>query len=106
MTILLTKTFQKAFRKLDATAQRRILTVIREVENAHTLQEVGSVQPMTGYPNFFRIREGAYRVGIFLNDENVVEIKDVGPRRRMTILLTKTFQKAFRKLDAPPSVFP
>lgn len=79
MNILLTRNFQRAFRKLDPQMQRRILGIIREVEIAVTLQEVGSIKPMTNYTNYYRIREGSYRVGIYINN-NVVEFIDVGPR--------------------------
>jgi mRNA interferase RelE/StbE len=80
MNIILTKSFQKAFRKLDAIVQRRILEIVREVESAESLQEVNSVKPMSGYPNYYRIREGNYRVGIFVMRDGTIEFQDVGPR--------------------------
>ena len=43
MNIILTKSFQKAFRKLDPTIQKRVLVIVREVEGAESIQEVNSV---------------------------------------------------------------
>ena len=80
MRIILTKSFQKAFRKLDATIQKRVLVILRQVELAESLQEVNSVKPMNGYPNYYRIREGNYRVGIYITNEGSIEFQDVGPR--------------------------
>jgi mRNA interferase RelE/StbE len=80
MNTLLTRNFQKAFRKLDATTKRRILIVINEVKAAQTLQHVSSVKPMTNSTNYYRIREGNYRVGIYLTVDGVVEFLDVGSR--------------------------
>lgn len=80
MRIILTKSFQKAFRKLDATIQKRVLVILRQVELAESLQEVNSVKPMSGYPNYYRIREGNYRVGIYITNEGSIEFQDVGPR--------------------------
>jgi mRNA interferase RelE/StbE len=80
MKIILTKSFQKAFRKLDAAIQKKILVIIQEVIAAKSLQEVNSVKPMSGYPNYYRIREGNYRVGIFITLEGILEFQDVGPR--------------------------
>ena len=80
MNIILTKSFQKAFRKLDATIQKRVLLIVRQVETANSLQEVNSLKPMSGYPNYYRIREGGYRVGIFVTHNGNIEFQDVGPR--------------------------
>ncbi len=80
MNIILTQSFQKAFRKLDPTIQKRVLVIVREVESAESLQEVNSVKPMSGYPNYYRIREGNYRVGIFITLDGSLEFQDVGPR--------------------------
>jgi mRNA interferase RelE/StbE len=80
MNTILTRNFQKAFRKLDATTKRRILVVVNEVKAAQTLQQVSSVKPMTNAANYYRIREGNYRVGIYVTADAVVEFLDVGSR--------------------------
>jgi mRNA interferase RelE/StbE len=80
MNFILTRNFQKAFRKLDATTKRRILIVINEVKAAQSLQQVKSVKPMSNYSNFYRIREGNYRVGIYVTADALVQFLDVGPR--------------------------
>jgi mRNA interferase RelE/StbE len=42
----------------------RVRRVIKEVEAADDLQEVGNLKKMTGTSNFYRIRLGEYRIGI------------------------------------------
>lgn len=80
MNTSLTRNFQKALRKLDPQVQRRILVIVREVEAAQSLQDIGSIKPMTNYANYYRIREGNYRVGIYVAADALVEFLDVGPR--------------------------
>ncbi len=80
MEILISRSFQKVLRKLDSKIQKRIVAVVREVEAAESLNSISSVKPMHGYPNYYRIREGDYRIGIFINDENIIEFLDIGSR--------------------------
>ena len=35
---------------------------------------------MSGYPNYYRIREGNYRVGIFITLDGSLEFQYVAPR--------------------------
>ena len=47
---------------------------------ATSLREITDVKPMTGYPNRYRIRIGAYRIGIELQGDTI-EVMRVLHRR-------------------------
>jgi len=77
--------FEKTFVKdLEAVKEeglrRRVRELILRLEGARTLREVGDVKKMHGRDPFYRIRVGAYRLGIALEGGVVVLVRFL-PRR-------------------------
>jgi mRNA interferase RelE/StbE len=80
MEINLTRPFQKEVRSLSAPVKIRILAIIERVIEAETLDEIPNLKPMEGAHNYFRIRLGDYRIGIFRRQDKVIEFQRVGTR--------------------------
>lgn len=80
MEIYLSRTFEKEVRSLSEPIKIRIITVIDRVIEAETLNDVPNLKAMEGSHNYFRIRLGDYRIGIFRRADNVIEFQKVGTR--------------------------
>ena len=80
MEINLTRPFQKEVRALSAPLKVRVLAIIERVVEAETLADVPNLKIMEGAHNYFRIRLGDYRIGIFKRPDNVIEFQRVGTR--------------------------
>ena len=80
MEIYLTRTFQREVRALSPPIRVRILAIIDRVIEAETLADVQNVTTMQGVQNYYRIRMGDYRIGIFRRDDNIIEFQRVGTR--------------------------
>ncbi len=72
MKVEFRKTFEKDLRKLrDKALLSNIKSVIEAVETASTLEEVTNLKKLKGADGYFRIRQGDYRIGLFLQDETL-----------------------------------
>jgi mRNA interferase RelE/StbE len=59
------KSFERDLRKVrDRTLLDRVKVILLELEESETLETILSVKPMKGYPEYFRIRIGDYRLGL------------------------------------------
>ncbi len=68
--------YQKKFLKdlAQIPSKRRVQIekfVFEEVPKLHSIFESGKVEQMTGYPGFYKIRFGLYRIGIKIKQETV-----------------------------------
>ena len=67
------KKFLKELSKLPAEYRKRIeMFVFEELPNFSSLSDVGAVEKMTGYKNYFKIRFGSYRVGIKKESDYII----------------------------------
>jgi mRNA interferase RelE/StbE len=80
MEIQLTRPFQKEVRSLSTPIKMRVLAIIERVIEAESLADVPNLKTMEGAHNYFRIRLGDYRIGIFKRPDNVIEFQRVGTR--------------------------
>ena len=80
MEINLTRPFQKEVRSLSTPIKIRVLAIIERVIEAETLADVPNLKIMEGARDYFRIRLGDYRIGIYRRDDNVIEFQRVGTR--------------------------
>ncbi|HMO65624.1 MAG TPA: type II toxin-antitoxin system RelE/ParE family toxin [Verrucomicrobiota bacterium] len=65
------KAFARDIVELPANVRQRVAQVVECVMNAPNLQAVPNVKKLKGSPNAFRIRVGDYRVGFFLEGDQV-----------------------------------
>lgn len=67
----------------DKILQKRIKKIIEKVANAVNLNQISNIRPMVGYPGYYRIKFGDYRIGISL-EENTVWFLYFGKRDEST----------------------
>jgi len=71
MKILIDKSFERDAKKLPTQAQKQLREIIDKLANSTSLQEVGSSK-MEGAKNAYRIRFGNYRIGIYLEGNQII----------------------------------
>lgn len=65
--------FDKDLDKIKQNSVREeILNTILEVESANNLQEITHLKKLKGFKDAYRIRVGNYRIGIFVEDKNII----------------------------------
>jgi mRNA interferase RelE/StbE len=83
MNVLFTAKFNKDISKLtDDDLLERIALVIEDLENAQSLSNVSNVKKMKGYSGYFRIRIGDYRLGIYV-EKNDIYIQRLAHRKNI-----------------------
>lgn len=65
------KAFARDVAELPANIRQRVAQVVECVMNAPNLLAVPNVKKLKGSPNAFRIRVGDYRIGFFLDGDQV-----------------------------------
>ena len=66
----------------DRKLRQRIEAVVVEVERATSLSELRNIQAIQGNPNFYRLKVGDYRLGIYARD-NIVALVRVLHRKEI-----------------------
>lgn len=73
MKIIYTGTITKDVRKLkNQKTIDRVAKVIRQIENASSLDELSSLKKLSEHPAAYRIRIGSDRLGFYYEDDQVV----------------------------------
>ena len=66
------KQFDKqVFKIKDRTVKFRLKKIIEKVAEAKNLDEISNIMPIVGYPGYYRIKFGDFRVGISIEDNTV-----------------------------------
>lgn len=74
MVVVVTNYFNKDISKLrDKKLISNLKSVLQKIETAKTFSEITNLKKMEGTNNYFRIRIGDYRLGIF-TDRNTIYI--------------------------------
>jgi mRNA interferase RelE/StbE len=83
MEVKIKKKFLKELSKLPTEYANTIEEFIFDkLPNYYCLSEIGKVEKMTGYKNFFKIRFGDYRVGI-KKENNTIIVEIVKHRKEI-----------------------
>ena len=53
---------------------QRALHAFEKLEAANSLRELPNIKSMKGYPGFYRLRFGDFRIGFRLVDENTIRL--------------------------------
>jgi mRNA interferase RelE/StbE len=83
MKIEYRKKFLKELSKIHIKQRVRIESfVFKELPETNSIFELGNVEQMKGYPSYYKIRFGQYRIGLKLKDgivilERVLHRKDI-----------------------------
>jgi len=73
MNVVFDRSFVKSINKLkNPVIKTQVKQVIFEVEKATNLNEVRNVKKMEGFKNFYRVRIGNYRIGIELENGDII----------------------------------
>ena len=73
MKIEYRKKFLKELSKIHKKDRSRIESfVFKELLEANSIFELGKVEQMKGYPSYYKVRFGQYRIGIKLKDGIVI----------------------------------
>lgn len=73
MNALFLESFEKDLKKIkDKKTLKSLQNLILTVESATSFNGITGVKKLVGFKDAFRIRLGNYRVGIFLEGENVI----------------------------------
>ena len=67
-------------RILDKNIIRRADNTVEKLKSANSLREVANIKSMTGYPGFYRIRFGNFRIGFSLEADNSILLLAIGHR--------------------------
>ena len=72
MNVEFSKTFDKQTSRItDKILLKRLGNIIKKVIESDSLNKIPNLKPIVGYPDYFRIRLGDYRIGISLEEETV-----------------------------------
>ena len=76
MQVEFRKTFKQDLKNLkDGKVLKRIQKVVEEVELANALSEIRNIKLLQGHEDFYRIRVGDYRIGLFVEEETVAFVR-------------------------------
>lgn len=76
MQVEFRKTFKQDLKNLkDGKVLKRIQKVVEEVELANALSDIRNIKLLQGHEDFYRIRLGDYRIGLFVERETVVFVR-------------------------------
>jgi mRNA interferase RelE/StbE len=71
--------FRKQLTKLPKNDQIAVMDALDSLDEAETFADIPNMKAMQGYKNYFRIRVGNWRIGLFWDGE-LFQIQDVGKR--------------------------
>ena len=75
MEIIYSDSFNKDISKLrDKHLKNKIASVIEEIEVAKSFSDIKNIIRLQGFKHHYRIRVGDYRIGIFHNQNNQIEV--------------------------------
>lgn len=84
MNVEFSKSFDRQTARIkDKKLLKRVGAIIRIVLDSNSLIGIPNLKPITGYPGYYRIRLGKYRLGISL-EENTVWFHFIGKRDEST----------------------
>ena len=73
MKIEYRKKFLKELSKIRTGERLRIESfVFKELPKANSIFELGRVEKMKGYPAYYKIRFGSYRIGLRIKNDKVI----------------------------------
>ncbi|GHU85385.1 hypothetical protein FACS1894153_0500 [Bacteroidia bacterium] len=84
MIVVFSEDFYKDIEKIsDKKIINRAISTIEKFESATSLRDINNIKAMRGYPYFYRIRFGDYRIGFQLLDKNTVRVLAIDHRSKI-----------------------
>lgn len=73
MNLSFERSFLKSLDKIsDEAVKNKIVEVIINVEEANSLHEINQLKKLKGFKNYYRIRLGDYRIGLEVQNNDMV----------------------------------
>ncbi len=79
MQFIDTRKFRKNLAKLPNSVQLEILDALDTIDQADSFSGIPNLKSLKGNKNYYRIRVGDYRIGLFWNNDTF-QVEDVGKR--------------------------
>lgn len=84
MELFFDASFAKSLKKInDKRLKRNLLELIEQFEKAETLSSIPTLKKMVGFQHYYRVRLGAYRVGLELLEGNKILLIIVAHRKEI-----------------------
>ncbi len=83
MKIGFDKRFEKDFDKIPSEIQRAIKISIQNVIESNSTKEISNLKKLVGFKNYFRLKVGNYRIGIYLENEYTIIFSRVLHRKEI-----------------------
>lgn len=83
MKIGFDKRFEKDFDKMPSEIQKSIKISIQNVIESNSAKEISNLKKLNGFKNYFRIKVGNYRIGIYLENEDTIIFSRVLHRKEI-----------------------
>jgi len=84
MIIVSTENFKKDLEKIrDVSILKRAQQAIQKLREADSLHEISNIKAIKGWPTFYRIRFGDFRIGFQLTDKNEVMLFAIDHRSKI-----------------------
>ena len=76
MKVILKNSFIKDLKKLnDSKLKSKLTKILKELEVINKFNDINNVKKIKGYDNYFRIKVGIYRIGVFVDGENIYLVR-------------------------------
>jgi mRNA interferase RelE/StbE len=73
MIVAYRKRFLKELAKIPTSPRSRIEKLVFETfPNADSIHDIGVIEQMKGYPSFYKVRFGSYRIGLRIEKDKAV----------------------------------
>lgn len=83
MKVTSTKHFEKHLKNCPADIQKRFVIVYDRMVKAKKLSEIQSLEKLSGYSTFYRVRIGNYRLGFDLIEGEQIELLAILHRKEI-----------------------
>ena len=72
MNVAFRRSFERDLKRIkDQQVLARVAEAIREVEAADRPEEIRHLESLSGFPGYYRLRVGSYRIGVVLEGSEV-----------------------------------
>ena len=76
MIVKVDKRFEKDVKDCkDEKAYQLVIKLIEFVKQVKDISQIKNIKKLQGYKNYYRIREGNYRIGVEISDNEIIFIR-------------------------------
>jgi mRNA interferase RelE/StbE len=72
MKVVLTKTFEKDYKKCPINIQNNIKDILFEMNSSDDILKIKNIKKLKGFNTYYRIRLGSYRIGLEVENDTIM----------------------------------